>query len=40
MVNGLTEERLIGVNTPETSQPSYGEQPHGQEERSLLPGRR
>ena len=29
-VDGLTEVRLIGVDTPETSHPTYGEQPYGQ----------
>lgn len=29
-VAGLTEVRLIGVDTPETSHPTYGEQPYGQ----------
>jgi endonuclease YncB( thermonuclease family) len=27
-VDGLTEVRLIGVDTPETSHPTYGEQPY------------
>jgi micrococcal nuclease len=30
-VDGLTEVRLIGVDTPETSHPTYGEQPYGQQ---------
>jgi endonuclease YncB( thermonuclease family) len=30
-VEGLTEVRLIGVDTPETSHPTYGEQPYGQQ---------
>ncbi len=29
-VDGLTEVRFIGVDTPETSHPTYGEQPYGQ----------
>jgi micrococcal nuclease len=29
--DGLTEVRLIGVDTPETSHPTYGEQPYGQQ---------
>jgi micrococcal nuclease len=27
-MDGLTEVRLIGVDTPETSHPTYGEQPY------------
>jgi micrococcal nuclease len=30
-VDDLTEVRLIGVDTPETSHPTYGEQPYGQQ---------
>ena len=30
-VDGLTEVRLIGVDTPETSHSTYGEQPYGQQ---------
>jgi endonuclease YncB( thermonuclease family) len=30
-MDGLTEVRLIGVDTPETSHPTYGEQPYGQQ---------
>jgi micrococcal nuclease len=30
-VDGLTEVRLIGVDTPETSRPTYGDQPYGQQ---------
>ena len=29
-VDGHTEVRFIGVDTPETSHPTYGEQPYGQ----------
>jgi endonuclease YncB( thermonuclease family) len=38
-VNGLTEVRLIGVDTPETSYPSYGEQPYGQEAKDFTTSR-
>jgi micrococcal nuclease len=31
-VDGLTKVRLIGVDTPETSHPTYGEQPYGQQQ--------
>lgn len=30
-VNGIDVVRLIGVDAPETSHPTYGEQPHGRE---------
>jgi micrococcal nuclease len=30
-VDALTEVHLIGVDTPETSHPTYGEQPYGQQ---------
>jgi micrococcal nuclease len=38
-MNGLTEVRLIGVDTPETSHPSYGEQPYGQEVKDFTTSR-
>jgi micrococcal nuclease len=38
-VDGLTEVRLIGVDTPETSHPTYGEQPHGQQAKEFTTSR-
>jgi micrococcal nuclease len=38
-VDGLTEVRLIGVDTPETSHPTYGEQPYGQEAKEFTASR-
>jgi micrococcal nuclease len=43
-VDGIDEVRLIGVDAPEISHPTYGEQPYGQEAREftasrLQPGR-
>jgi endonuclease YncB( thermonuclease family) len=38
-VDGLTEVRLIGVDTPETSHPTYGEQPYGQEAKEFTVSR-
>jgi micrococcal nuclease len=34
-VDGLTEVRLIGVDTSETSHPTYGEQPYGQQAKAF-----
>jgi micrococcal nuclease len=34
--DGLTEVRLIGVDTPETSHPTYGEQPYGQQAKAFI----
>jgi micrococcal nuclease len=38
-VDGLTEVRLIGVDTPETSHPTYGEQPYGQQAKEFTVSR-
>jgi micrococcal nuclease len=38
-VDGLTEVRLIGVDTPETSHPTYGEQPYGQQAKEFTTSR-
>ena len=38
-VDGLTEVRLIGVDTPETSHPTYGEQPYGQQAKAFTVSR-
>jgi micrococcal nuclease len=38
-VDGLTDVRLIGVDTPETSHPTYGEQPYGQEAKDFTTAR-
>jgi Staphylococcal nuclease homologue len=35
-VDGLTKVRLIGVDTPETSHPTYGEQPYGQQAKEFV----
>jgi hypothetical protein len=35
-VDGLTKVRLIGVDTPETSHPIYGEQPYGQQAKEFV----
>jgi micrococcal nuclease len=38
-VDGLTEVRLIGEDTPETSHPPYGEQPYGQQAKEFTTSR-
>jgi micrococcal nuclease len=38
-VDGLTEVRLIVVDTPETSHPTYGEQPYGQQAKEFTVSR-
>jgi micrococcal nuclease len=38
-MDGLTEVRLIGVDTPETSHPTYGEQPYGQQAKEFTVSR-
>ena len=38
-VDGLTQVRLIGVDTPETSHPTYGEQPYGQQAKEFTASR-
>jgi micrococcal nuclease len=38
-VDGLTEVRLIGVDTPETSHPTYEEQPYGQQAKEFTTSR-
>jgi Staphylococcal nuclease homologue len=38
-VDGLTEVRLIGAETPETSHPTYGEQPYGQQAKEVTVSR-
>jgi micrococcal nuclease len=38
-VDGLTEVRLIGVDTPETSHPTYGEHPYGQQAKEFTTSR-
>jgi micrococcal nuclease len=38
-VDGLTDVRLIGVDTPETSHPTYGEQPYGQQAKEFTVSR-
>jgi micrococcal nuclease len=38
-VDGFTEVRLIGVDTPETSHPTYGEQPYGQQAKEFAVSR-
>ena len=38
-IDGIDEVRLIGVDTPETSHPSYGEQPYGRQATSFAASR-
>jgi micrococcal nuclease len=38
-VDGLAEMRLIGVDTPETSHPTYGEQPYGRQAKEFTVSR-
>jgi micrococcal nuclease len=38
-VDRLTEVRLIGVDTPETSHPTYAEQPYGQQAKEFTTSR-
>jgi micrococcal nuclease len=38
-VDGLSEVRLKGVDTPETSHPTYGEQPYGQQAKEFTTSR-
>jgi micrococcal nuclease len=38
-VDGLTEVRLIGVDTPEPSHPTYGERPYGQQAKKFTVSR-
>ncbi len=38
-VDGLTEVRLIGVDTPEISHLTYGEQPYGQQAKEFTTSR-
>ena len=38
-VDGLTEVHLIGGDTPETSHPTYGERPYGQQDKKFTVSR-
>ena len=38
-VEGLADVRLTGVDAPETSHPTYGEQPYGQEAKTFTTAR-